>query len=73
MSILNVGDKIKITTVCSEGGNYAKSKQGYIASVVSTDGVYVYVDFGDGNDGWFTNDGVSGFPFLEGEYVLVNQ
>lgn len=67
-----IGSTVKITTVCTEAGDYAKAKQGLTGLVVDVDPIYIYVDFEDGNDGWESGNKISGYPILEGEFEVVN-
>ncbi|EKU98018.1 hypothetical protein Lepto7375DRAFT_7277 [Leptolyngbya sp. PCC 7375] len=71
--MVNIDDRVLITSVCSEAGNYAKSKQGKIGVVKDIDATYIYVDFGDGNDNRESDADISGFPFLLGEYELCDR
>ncbi len=68
-----VGDKVRITNVSIEAGDYAKNKSGADGTVVAVDDTYFYVDFGDGNYGWKAPNNMSGYPFFESELTQVDE
>ena len=68
-----MAQKVRITAVSIEAGDYAKSKQGCIGDLVSISPEFTYVDFKDGNDGRTDPSFVSGFPFLKGEFELIQE